>query len=99
MQLLGGHDAKLTVYLYEGFTFGFPLHFEGLRISFYANYNLLSAEQNPAIVSTKWSKELAAACFAAVHIKKLDERDLPTLLPVFLRYLLKLYRYVMCSGR
>jgi hypothetical protein len=40
----------------------FPLHFEGLRISFYANYNLLSAEQNPEIVSTiyKWSRGLAA---------------------------------------
>jgi hypothetical protein len=37
MHLLGGHDAKLTIELYEGFTFGFPLHFEGLRISFYAN--------------------------------------------------------------
>ena len=49
---LGGHNAKLTVYLYEGFTSGFRLYFEGLRISFYANYNLLSAEQNPEIVST-----------------------------------------------
>jgi hypothetical protein len=38
MHLLGGHDAKLTVYLYEGFTFGFTFQFEGLRISFYANY-------------------------------------------------------------
>jgi hypothetical protein len=38
--------------IHEGFTFGFPLHFEGLRILFYANYNLLSAEQNPEIVST-----------------------------------------------
>jgi hypothetical protein len=38
MHLLGEHDAKLTVYLYEGFTFGFTFQFEGLRISFYANY-------------------------------------------------------------
>jgi hypothetical protein len=49
MHLLGGHDAN---YLYEGFTFDFPFQFEGLRISFYANYNILSAEQNPEIVST-----------------------------------------------
>jgi hypothetical protein len=63
MHLLGGHDAKLTVYLYESFTFGFPFQFEGLRILFYANYNLLSAEQNPEIVSTiyKWSRGLAAS--------------------------------------
>ena len=52
MHLLGGHDAKLTDYLYKDFTFGFPLHFEGLWISFYVNYNLLFAEQNPEIVST-----------------------------------------------
>jgi hypothetical protein len=30
MHLLGGHDAKLTDYLYKDFTFGFPLHFKGL---------------------------------------------------------------------
>ncbi|XP_028403232.1 uncharacterized protein LOC114525965 isoform X1 [Dendronephthya gigantea] len=45
--------------LYNGFQFGFPLHFEGIRISFFAT-NLVSALQNPEIVSAKLSKELAA---------------------------------------
>jgi hypothetical protein len=52
----------LFIWRFYIWSFGFPLHFEGLRISFYANYNLLSAEQNPEIVSTiyKWSRGLTA---------------------------------------
>jgi hypothetical protein len=48
----------LFIWRFYIWTFGFPFQFEGLQISFYANYNLLSAEQNPEIVSTiyKWSR-------------------------------------------
>ena len=39
--------------LYYGFKYGFPLHFKGACSSFLAN-NLLSAQQNPGIVSAKF---------------------------------------------
>lgn len=42
-----------------GFTSGFPLHFDGPRCSQEAP-NLLSAIQNPKVVSAKLSKELDA---------------------------------------
>ena len=45
--------------LESGFTFGFPLHFDGPRCSQEAP-NLLSAIQNPKVVSPKLSKELDA---------------------------------------
>ena len=32
MHLLGGHDAKLTVYLYEGFTFGHLVFLSNLKV-------------------------------------------------------------------
>jgi hypothetical protein len=32
MHLLGGHDAKLTVYLYEGFTFGHLVFLYTLKV-------------------------------------------------------------------
>ena len=53
----------MTSILYTGFKFGFSLHFEGTRTSFFAN-NLISAQQNPEIVSAKLSKELAAGRLA-----------------------------------
>ena len=53
----------MTSILSTGFKFGFPLHFRGDRISFFAN-NLISAQQNPEIVSAKISKELAAGRLA-----------------------------------
>ena len=53
----------MTSILYSGFKFGFSLHFEGTRTSFFAN-NLISAQQNPDIVSAKLSKELAAGRLA-----------------------------------
>jgi hypothetical protein len=55
----------LTSILYTGFKFGFSLHFEGTRTSFLAN-NLISAQQNPEIVSAKLSKELAAGRLAGL---------------------------------
>ena len=61
--LLCGYDSALTSVLCAGFTFGFPLHFRGDRISFFAT-NLISAQQNPEIVSAKISKELAAGRLA-----------------------------------
>ena len=45
--------------LESGFTSGFPLHFDGPRCS-QEDPNLLSAIQNPTIVSAKLSKELDA---------------------------------------
>jgi hypothetical protein len=49
--------------------------FEGLRISFYANYNLLSAEQNPEIVSNiyKWSRGLATCSPLGIVTKQAPE--------------------------
>ena len=44
---------------FSTFRFGFSLHFEGSRKSFFA-HNLLSARKNPEIVDAKLSKELAA---------------------------------------
>ena len=57
--LLDGYDVGLTSILCNGFRFGFSLHFEGSRKSFFA-HNLLSARKNPEIVDAKLSKELAA---------------------------------------
>ena len=61
--LLCGYDVELTATLYFGFKFGFPLHFEGARVSFFAN-NLVSAQENPQIVSAKLFKECQAGQLA-----------------------------------
>ena len=61
--LLCGYDSALTSILSFGFQFGFPLHFRGDRVSFFAT-NLISAQHNPEIVSAKISKELAAGRIA-----------------------------------
>ena len=53
----------LTSILSTGFKFGFPLHFRGDRVSFFAN-NPISAQHNSEIVSAKISKELAAGRLA-----------------------------------
>lgn len=50
---------ELTSTLYSGFKFGFSLHFKGARVSFFAN-NLVSAQENPQIVSAKLFKECQA---------------------------------------
>ena len=47
------------MFLSDGFTHGFPLHFQGIRESSHAK-NLLSAVQNPTVVDAKIAKELAA---------------------------------------
>ena len=51
------------MFLSNGFTRGFPLHFQGIRESSQAK-NLLSAMQNPTVVDAKIAKELAAGRLA-----------------------------------
>ena len=59
LPFLSGYDHSIVQLLASGFTFGFPLHFDGPRCSQEAP-NLLSALQNPAAVNAKLSKELDA---------------------------------------
>ena len=51
------------MFLSDGFTHGFSLHFHGIRESSQAK-TLLSAVQNPTIVDAKIAKELAAGRLA-----------------------------------
>ena len=51
------------MFLSDGFTHGFPLHFQGIRESSHAK-NLLSAVRNPTVVDAKIAKELAAGRLA-----------------------------------
>ena len=53
------HDVQAVSFLQNCFTFGFPSHFSGPRVSFCAK-NLASSYQNPEIVSAKLDKELQA---------------------------------------
>ena len=76
--LLNHHISVLCA----GFTFGFPLHFRGDRISFFAT-NLISTQQNPEIVSAKISKELAAG--------RLPDLSIPHLFLIFVFHLWGLY--------
>ena len=59
LPFLSGYDHSIVQLLESGFTFGFPLHFDGPRCSQEAP-NLLWAIQNPKVVSAKLSKELDA---------------------------------------
>ncbi len=59
LPLLHGYDVELVHALYNGFKFGFPIHFQGPRVSLYAK-NLASAYEHPQIVSAKIFKELGA---------------------------------------
>ena len=47
--------------LFEGFIYGFPLHFGGGHTSF-CSKNLISANQNPGVVGAKLAKEIVAGC-------------------------------------
>ena len=58
---------RLALNLYNGFKFGFPLHFEGSRISIFGP-NLVSAQRNPEIVSARLSKELLLLLLLFKHI-------------------------------
>ena len=57
--LLDGYTPSTVEFLLSGFTQGFPLHFEGERVSSSAK-NLSSALENPIVVDAKLKKELEA---------------------------------------
>jgi len=59
LPFLSGYDHSIVRFLESVFTSGFPLHFNWPRCSQKAP-NLLSALQNPRVVSAKLSKELEA---------------------------------------
>ena len=59
LPLLSNYAPEAALYLANGFTRGFPLHFDGPRTSSFAS-NLLSARQHPLVVTAKLSQELAA---------------------------------------
>ena len=59
LPLLQGYVVKVVLMLFEGFTYGFPLHFEDGHTSFCSKY-LISANQNPGVVSAKLAKEIVA---------------------------------------
>lgn len=61
--LLSGYNHSIVEHLVSGFKYGFPLFYEGIRVSCNAD-NLLSASQNPDAVDTKFRKELAAGRLA-----------------------------------
>lgn len=56
--LLQGYSTPAAHYLLQGFTKGFPLHFEGPRFSFFAS-NLKSVCNNPLAVDAKLSQEIS----------------------------------------
>ena len=57
--MLEGYDQVISDHLVNGFTVGFPIHFEGERSS-YETDNLLSAFEHPDAVDQKLQKELSA---------------------------------------
>ena len=57
ISMLSGYNHSTEEFLYSGFSFGFPIHFEGIRVSSAAK-NLISASQHPTVVDTKIRKEL-----------------------------------------
>jgi hypothetical protein len=59
LPLLQGYVVKVVLMLFEGFTYGFPIHFEGGHTSF-CSKNLISANQNPGVVGAKLAKEIVA---------------------------------------
>ena len=59
LPLLHGYDVELVHALYNGFKFGFLVHFQGQHVSLYAK-KLASAYEHPQIVSAKIFKELKA---------------------------------------
>ena len=55
------------IFLSNGFTRGFPLHFQGICESSQAK-NLLSVTQNPSVVDAEIAKELAAGRLAGPFV-------------------------------
>ena len=58
-ELLSGYQPAIIQLLISGFSYGFPLHYQG-DPSFLEAKNLLSALQHPRVVDMKLGKELAA---------------------------------------
>ena len=52
LYLLSGYNHSTVMFLSDGFTHGFPLHFQGILESSHAK-NLLSAVHNPTVVDAK----------------------------------------------
>ena len=61
--LLSGYNHSIAEFLSKGFREGFPLHYEGIRVSSDAT-NLLSARDNPEVVDAKLNKECEAGRLA-----------------------------------
>ena len=55
------------IFLFNGLTRGFPLHFQGIRESSQAK-NLSSVIQNPTVVDAEIAKELAAGRLAGPFV-------------------------------
>jgi hypothetical protein len=55
MHLLGGHDAKLTVYLYEGFTFG-HLVLVVINLSLYEMYDVWYGNDKINLVTRRYTR-------------------------------------------
>ena len=55
ISLLFGYNHSTAEFLYSGFSFGFPIHFSGKRVSSTAK-NLVSAFRHPSIVDDKIKK-------------------------------------------
>ena len=67
LYLSSGYNHSTVIFLSNGFTRGFPLHFQGIRESS-QNKNLLSVIQNPTVVDAKIAKELAAGRLAGPFV-------------------------------
>ena len=67
LYLSSGYNHSTVIFLSNGFTRGFPLHFQGIR-EFSQTKNLLSVIQNPAVVDAKIAKELAAGRLAGPFV-------------------------------
>ena len=67
LYLSSGYNHSTVIFLSNGFTRGFPLHFQGIRESLQTK-NLLSVIQNPTVVDAKIAKELAAGRLAGPFV-------------------------------
>jgi len=70
ISLLSGYNHFTAEFLYSGFSFGFPIHFQGERVSSTAK-NLVCAFLHPTVVDDKIRKELdshrLASPFSFLH--------------------------------
>ena len=57
ISLLSGYNHSTAEFLYSGFSFGFPIHFQGERVSSTAK-NLVSSFLHPTVVDDEIRKEL-----------------------------------------